>query len=546
MKKFFAITLSLLLLLSLTMAVFADSSTDDPTVESQANIEIKNNEENVPHTYVAYQIFQNWFDVYSDGSKTLVNIQIGADVNETKLKNALKSYTSDDADLSRASPVVLAGIVSAMGKTMDGQEIANILYSCLKDDATGKEFTYNSSTKTYTATYPEETSGYFLIVEKGENVAGKHDAASAYILQSGGSISVTPKSIYPTVDKQVQDESTDAEEGADSDGWGESADHEINEKFKFRLIADLPESSDYAFYETYKVVFTDTMSKGVTFDHIDSVTVDGVTIDANGYTVSGVKAGDAGKTWELTIADLKKITGVDLSDGAKVIVTYTAYLNKDAKVATSSPSSEANVNTVFLQYSNNPKVSGSGNNQLGKTPDDSVFVFTYTANATKYSEKMQNGNELAGAEFKLYRDEECTKEIKLQKIDGKYYPILDQMDGTGDAMVSGTDGKFEIIGLDHGTYYIKESKAPAGFKKLEAPIEVVISASHEENNDGTQAKVTFNSEDMKNSFNIVNKMGASLPTTGGIGTTIFYVVGAVLMFGAAILLVTKKRMNAEK
>lgn len=546
MKKFFAITLSLLLLLSLTMAVFADSSTDDPTVESQANIEIKNNEENVPHTYVAYQIFQNWFDVYSDGSKTLVNIQIGADVNETKLKNALKSYTSDDADLSRASPVVLAGIVSAMGKTMDGQEIANILYSCLMDDATGKEFTYNSSTKTYTATYPEETSGYFLIVEKGENVAGKHDAASAYILQSGGSISVTPKSIYPTVDKQVQDESTDAEEGADSDGWGESADHEINEKFKFRLIADLPESSDYAFYETYKVVFTDTMSKGVTFDHIDSVTVDGVTIDANGYTVSGVKAGDAGKTWELTIADLKKITGVDLSDGAKVIVTYTAYLNKDANVATSSPSSEANVNTVFLQYSNNPKVSGSGKNQLGKTPKDSVFVFTYTANATKYSEKMQNGNELAGAEFKLYRDEECTKEIKLQKIDGKYYPILDQTDGTGDAMVSGTDGKFEIIGLDHGTYYIKESKAPVGFKKLEAPIEVVISASHEENNDGTQAKVTFNSEDMKNSFNIVNKMGASLPTTGGIGTTIFYVVGAVLMFGAAILLVTKKRMNAEK
>lgn len=469
MKKIFAITLSLLLLMSLSMTAFAAETVGDDTqpttsIEQRADITITNTYQHLQHTYYAYQIFKNWFDVDQDGSKSMVNIQFGDDVDATKLRTALQPYSNDV--LTNASPVVLAGVISNMGKTMDGQKIANILKNCLKDNATGTMLTYNSSNKTYTANY-SDNAGYFLIIEKGENVAGTHDAASAYILRSGGTISVNPKSVYPTVDKQVWDEEDDAEAGHD-EGWGESADHEINEEFQFRLIANLPESSDYAFYETYKVIFTDTMSQGVTFDHIDSVTVDGVTIPANGYTVSNVTKGDAGKTWTLTIDDLKVFADVDLSDGAKVIVTYTAYLNENAKVAISSPSTEANVNTVYLQYSNNPKVSGAGNNQLGKTPEDSVFVFTYTADATKYSEKAENGNQLAGAEFKLYRDVECTEEVKLVKrtTDGKYYPILDQTHGTGVAMVSGTDGKFEIVGLDHGTYYIKETKAPVGFKQL--------------------------------------------------------------------------------
>lgn len=557
MKKFFAITLSLLLLLSLTIPAFAvETVGDEPKVqetETYANIDIKNPNENESHKYYAYQIFQGYNTTYTDGSHGLTSVNWGVNVDKDALLTALKTKYSTTltnagyaVDWTDVSPVVAMGILSKLNELhIDGQDIADVIAGCLKNE--GRiELERADAGKSYTAS--NITAGYYLIKEETSSLTGKHDAYSAYILSYGGTITVNAKSIYPTVDKLVWDETTDAEAGH-TNGWGESADHEINEKFQFRLIADLPRSNDYAFYETYKVVFTDTMSEGVTFDHIDSVTVDGVTIEATGYTVDNVRAGEAGKTWTLTIADLKAIEGVDLSDGAKVIVTYTAHLNENAKLVTTQTSNNAEENTVFLQYSNNPKVSGSGNNELGQTPKDTVFVFTYTADATKYSQSVGSRNELAGAEFKLYRDIECTDEVKLAKhtTADSYYPILNPTaDTEGVAMVSDRDGNFKIIGLDHGTYYIKETKAPVGYKTLEDPIKVVISAKHKEDESGDFAAVELDEINTKNSFYIVNKMGASLPTTGGIGTTIFYVVGAVLMFGAAILLVTKKRMNAEK
>ncbi len=559
MKKFFAITLSLLLILSLSMAVFADNggeSTGEYSYCTEAHITIDN--DNKGHTYYAYQIFK--LKIATKGTETnFQNITYGDGVDVAELSKALKGlYTGTTVvDWDNLSATQAAAILSELSKTVDAQTIAKALKPALKDAA---KHTLNDENN---YSYVDTTSaGYFLIIEDTSTLDNQYDAYSAYILQYGGTIRINPKSALPTVDKQVWDEIADSEKTGE-DNWGESADHEINESFQFKLIATIPANTDLKFYDTYSVIFHDTMSKGVTFESIDSVNIivkknnnETVTVkvdpskvdDDNGYKMSGIlnNQENGQQTWSLTIDDVKAHVGGDTFGYSEIAieVIYNAHLNENAEVSVADGHT-TNKNTVYLQYSNNPNASGEGQTTFGQTPDDSVWVFTYTANAIKYSEKADGGNELAGAEFKLYSDEACTKEVKLKKhTDDAYYPILDKTED-GEAMVSGADGTFKIRGLDHGTYYIKETKAPVGYKLLEKPITVTISASHKEDGDAANATVTFDAETTK-TITIINKMGASLPTTGGIGTTMFYVVGAVLMLGAAVLLVTKKRMSAEK
>ena len=166
-------------------------------------------------------------------------------------------------------------------------------------------------------------------------------------------------------------------------------------------------------------------------------------------------------------------------------------------------------------------------------------MYTYQLNNTKYRDDDTTGNELAGAGFRLYSDEACTpeQEVKLYKKDNFYYPIKDATDKNKDAvqMISGQDGQFNVKGLDAGTYYLKEITPPSGYSAC-ADKEIVISATHDVNHVSLSGNL---------STTIINKKtgGITLPSTGGIGTTIFYVVGGGLMVAAIVLLVTKKRME---
>ena len=228
-----------------------------------------------------------------------------------------------------------------------------------------------------------------------------------------------------------------------------------------------------------------------------------------------------------------KDAGFDLNDGATITVTYTAHLNDKAYVNTGSSSTE-NKNSVQLQYSNNPRPG----EYWGTTPKSEVYVYTYQLNNTKHAEK-EDGTPLPGAVFQLYSDKDCTQEVKLYKVGNIYFPIKDATDKEKDAvqMISGQDGQFNVKGLDAGTYYLKEITPPDGYSACKV-IPVTIKADHSRND-----QVNLEGSNLTNDIVNIKAGGITLPSTGGIGTTMFYVVGGGLMVAAIVLLVTKKRME---
>ncbi|MFQ9056602.1 MAG: SpaH/EbpB family LPXTG-anchored major pilin [Faecalibacterium sp.] len=391
-----------------------------------------------------------------------------------------------------------------------------------------------------------DEAGYYLVVDTTPFNPGDFDHAyNSFLLMvthANWNVPITPKAEKPSVKKEVFD-NFDNQDGTSTGVFGSSADHAINEKFQFKLTATLPASTDHAYdyYDTYAVCFKDTLSEGITYDGPDSVVIKSnnnthdTTIDSSKYTID-TKNLENQNYFEVNIHDVKacaKDAGFDLNDGATITFTYTAHLNDKAYVNTESGSTE-NKNSVQLQYSNNPRPG----EYWGTTPKSEVYVYTYQLNNTKRAE-TENGTPLPGAGFRLYSDEACTpeQEVKLYKKDNFYYPIKDATDKAQDAveMFSDEHGQFNVRGLDAGTYYLKETNPPADYSAC-ANKEIVISATHEVNHVSLSGNL---------STTIINKKagGITLPSTGGIGTTIFYVVGGGLMVAAIVLLVTKKRME---
>lgn len=390
--------------------------------------------------------------------------------------------------------------------------------------------------------------GYYLIVDTSPfDEDDYYHAYNSFLLKVTKAdyvFNINYKVVKPTVEKEVHDnDNNDISSAGNNDGWGSSADHAINEPFQFRLIAKLPASENngraYDYYKKYTVCFNDTLSDGITFDKLDKVEIANVdggnpqVIDAANYT----RNPNVSQSFKLSIDNVKTCAaaaGLNLNEGATITVTYTAHLNEKAYVNIAGGGTD-NKNRVYLEYSNNPRISTS----LDHTPESEVCVYTYQLNNTKYREDDTQGNELAGAGFRLYSGKDCTKEqeIKLKKntTDGTYSPYF----GTdaGDEMFSDEHGQFNVKGLDAGTYYLKETNPPKDYSACD-DTKIVISATHDEHNVNLSGESNLNNK-------IINKKagGITLPSTGGIGTTIFYVVGGGLMVAAIVLLVTKKRME---
>lgn len=405
--------------------------------------------------------------------------------------------------------------------------------------------------------FTDMAQGYWMIVDTTK-IEG-NDTNSLIIVDTKGQdeITVTPKTSVPTVDKEVQENSTK--------DWGDSADYNIGDNVPFKLTGTVSEYYDY--YETYKFVFHDTLSNGLTLAEgfgVENVTVkvDGVEIES-GFTVvtSGL---DDGCSFHVVFDDLKDITSVKAD--SKITVEYTATLSSGAVIG-----NDGNLNSVHLEYSNNPNDEQGG--ETGKTPDETVVVFTYELDVDKVDGSSENegtySKHLEGAWFVLYRtDAEGEKEYAAINENGKLTGWTSEMpthqngDSTANGnLKSGEDGKFEIIGLDAGIYYLEETVAPAGYNLLTKPLKLTITAtvsdeatSAEGTKQLTELEVTVDDGEAQEgnvttgtvSIIVENNSGTELPSTGGMGTTIFYVVGGILVAGAAILLVTKKRMGVSE
>ena len=494
---------------------------------------------NTKHDYGAFQIFDG---VISKDNETLSGVDWGQNITEPDIfldNLKLDSTIGNQFSNAKTAQDVLMVISKWHDSDDDSIAFARVVCSYLYPDADAKPKPVRTD---HTGGINIPKPGYYLIVDT--STFSDDDFYHAYnsffllnVPQAPYVVLVNHKVVKPTVEKEVYDNNDIGSTG----GWGSSADHAINEPFQFRLIAKLPASENngraYDYYKKYTVCFNDTLSDGITFDKLDKVEIANVdggnpqVIDAANYT----RNPNGSQSFKLSIDNVKTCAaaaGLNLNEGATITVTYTAHLNEKAYVNIAGGGTD-NKNRVYLEYSNNPRISTS----LDHTPESEVCVYTYQLNNTKYHDDDTTGNELAGAGFRLYSGKDCTKEqeIKLKKntTDGTYSPYFGA--DAGDEMFSDEHGQFNVKGLDAGTYYLKETTPPAGYSAC-ADKEIVISATHTEYNVSLSGNL---------STTIINKKagGITLPSTGGIGTTLFYVVGGGLMVAAIVLLVTKKRME---
>ena len=375
-------------------------------------------------------------------------------------------------------------------------------------------------------------TGYYLIKDNGPVNDG--EAYSLYVVQVVGPTTISPKVGTTTSDKKVKD-TNDSAANSTTD-WQDSADYDIGDAVPFKLSATI--AQDYANYtHGYKLTFHDEEAAGLSFNKNSvKVYVDG-TLITTGYEVVTEGLTD-GCTFEVRFANLKDIASVEA--GSVISVEYTSMLDTDATVG-----SAGNKNTSHVSYTNNPNDKQAGEN--GKTPDDVVIVFTYQTIVNKvtknpnYDSTVEGSEEyipLKGAGFTLYK----------KNASGTYEAVGSEL--KGEDMTT-----FTWSGLDDGDYKLVETTTPAGHNTI-ADIEFTISAGHVDGDipylntlsgNVTSGTATFTAvvNDGSLSTDVVNNSGTQLPSTGGIGTTIFYVFGSVLVIGAAVLLVTKKRMSTK-
>lgn len=531
-KKLLAALLAVAMVCAMAIPAFAENSEGD--VDSH-------------HTYSAFQIFKG--DVEGNNIKDfkISNVDWGSNIADdaAAFLDQLKSADTIGPLFTKANSAQDVLAVISQWNDSDANSIAFARFVCHYLYSNDANPTYVVRAGSNALTIPEAKAGYYLFVDTTD--FSKDDSYHSYnsfllmVTKGNWNVPITPKAEKPTVEKKVYDNP----DGTSTGGFGSSADHAINEKFQFQLTATLPDSTNraYDYYDKYSVIFHDTLSDGITYDKDDEL--DSVVIKSNGNTYNIT---DSSK-YTIDTTDLEsqnsfvvnidvkacaKDAGFDLNDGATITVTYTAHLNDKAYVNTAGGST-SNINKVYLTYSNNPKDESS----IGKTPESTpVYVYTYQLNNTKHQD-TEKGPALEGACFRLYSDEACTdqSEVQLYQKDGFYYPIKDVLDKEAVEMKSAANGTFNVKGLDAGTYYLKEITPPDGYSACKV-IPVTIKADHSRND-----QVNLEGSNLTNDIVNIKAGGITLPSTGGIGTTLFYVVGGGLMVAAIVLLVTKKRME---
>ena len=497
------------------------------------------------HTYKVYQIFTGNLSV-SGTTKYLSEIDFGSGVTETG-KSALLSF----GGASYADAAALA-------KGLTADNVGDFAKLAATTANLGTETKAVSQTAAGDCIITDLAPGYYLVIDSYSDATGeKSDALSKYMVQVVGDATVGSKHSFPTVEKKVKENVKTIADTSYGDGYNDVADYNIGDAVPFHLIGTVPDMSGY---DTYKYIFHDTLSDGLTAPadntikvyRSDDRIVDGSDVDVTAAFSKNV----SGQQITVSIDNLKSIENI--AKGQYIIVEYTATLNTGAVIGL-----DGNPNTVYLEYSNKPNQSAAGDtDNTGNTPKDKVIVFTYELDTTKV-DGQNTETKLKDAKFVLLNagKNQVAKVDANNKLVG--WETVDPENVTtwpaGSELTSDGNGLFKVIGLDAGTYKLREIAAPAGYNLLSQDVEVVITAGTENNQswNGTPSEAlktlavtangtagTGNPDAGIASITIANNKGNTLPETGGIGTTVFYVLGSILVIGAVVLLVSKKRMNA--
>lgn len=561
MRKILSLMLTMIMVFTMSANVFAAKDTK-PTIT------ITNTKSG--HTYEAYQIFKG--DLNSTG-KILSNIEWGDGVKSTELLAALKEDTKLATNFAEA---VTAEDVATVVAKLDSEALdafAAVVGKYL--GAVAGTSTENSSPYTIQVT----GDGYYFVKDKDNSVSNAGDAYTKYILKVVSDVTVAAKADAPSLEKKIKEgeKKVDANNGS------------VGDVVQYELTSKVPNMDGY---KKYFFIVHDTMSSGLTFNNDVVVKVGDRTLTKDtDYTVT-TSSGNDGTAIEIV---LKNFIQYKDQAGKAITITYSATINESAVIG-----DVGNPNTAHLEYSNNPNVTPSGEDKpgegekdvTGETPKDIVITYVTGIELVKTDKE---GKRLTGAEFKIEGTKlnkvKVIKETFTEDVNGTYYLLKDGTytetvpeDATANKYADttkkytkeekvewitkteevsvtatvGDDGVLRFEGLGEGTYVITEIKAPDGYNLLKSPITVIITCTEPTKVNTAADKATWKytlsgamstegdvtAEGGKIKLTVVNQSGAELPETGGIGTTIFYIVGAILVIGAAVVLITRRRMDA--
>ena len=569
-RKLTAVLLSLVMLLALVIPASAADT---------YSITIHNDK--TGHIYEAYQIFAG--TVSSDEATAgnvegpmLGDITWGSGVDGAALLAALKAANAGKYGVCTTAADVAEALGTENATAADAAAFADIAAQHLTATVAGTATAPNDDGNYIIEGLP---AGYYLVKDSlrdDDNQTGQ--VLSDYIVQVLGNVTMDPKdSGIPTLEKKVAEQGKGDEGKYNLDGgygryYNDVADWNIGDRVPFKLIGSIP---DMDAYDTYQYIFHDTISAGLTLDmgsfdvyvaqekNQDPVALGWAEIPAENYELTPTADG-----FTLTIDNLKDFPYVNEEGRNYILVFYDALLNGNAEIGL-----PGNENSAYLEFSNNPNGDGTG-----RTEEDKVIVFTYELDGTKVDGETQAA--LQNAQFVLLNgakseaavvvDGKVTEWIKFgTQADGTKLEIPTTYEGwtalaqqhNGLILTSDENGLFNIAGLDDGTYYLREIQAPNGYNLLENDVKLVITADTENGQDWagqpgqalTALNISVNDGAAQNgdldtgivNVTVENNRGATLPETGGMGTTLFYIIGGLLVVGAGILLVVRIRMKAH-
>ena len=523
MKKLVTLLFSLVMLCALAIPVMADEPTYSIIINGAKG-----------HEYTAYQVFKG---VYSTEDYNLSDVQWGDGVNGTaivqelnapsnKFDNKFGGVNATDTDAAEKVACILQGFGDKSEKL---DEFARIVGNNLTTHAAGKSSVAVDEDKKFTIN--GLTAGYYFVKDTGTINAG--EIATKFLVKVVGNATVDIKADAPTIKKEIVKKDGIADNHTSAN---------VGDKITFKLTANVP---DMASFDTYNFTISDTLSKGLTFDaNTVVVKIGNIALDkGRNYTLTAPNDPKIDNTFKIDFTKEQLGDNVKHAKGAEIVVTYEATLNSNALTV------DKETNTAKLEYSNNPDGAGKGT-----TPAAPVYVYDFDLTVDKYdgtANEHDNTKKLENAVFVLYKGDGTNKEYyKWNAESEKVEWVSAENKDTATQQTTDAKGKATFKGLEEGTYYLEEIKAPKGYNTLKDPVKVEIKATY--NADGTLNTTAPDcklEQDANSHYyqvqSIANKHGAVLPSTGGIGTTIFYVLGSIMALGAAVLLIAKKRLNGQ-